>query len=103
MFSNIKDSKENKENEKEKANNFTEGIIDIDASNISKIEIKNTSINSSCKSVSRFEEQKEMLQLLDNKLNLDVNYLFFNKYLIVLFFIESKSIINSKKQWLKRK
>ena len=41
----------------------------MNVSNLSKIEIRNTSINSSCKSISRFEEQKDMIQLLDNQLN----------------------------------
>ena len=41
----------------------------MNLSNLSKIEVKNSSINSSCKSASRFEEQKDMIKLLDNQLN----------------------------------
>ena len=48
----------------------------MSVSNLSKIEIKNTSINSSFKSISRFEEQKDIVQLLDNQFN--VNILFYN-------------------------
>ena len=50
-------------------------------SNLSKIEVKNSSINSSCKSVSRFEEQKDMIKLLDNQLNVR-NYFFTNIFFI---------------------
>ena len=50
-------------------------------SNLSKIEVKNLSVNSSCKSISRVEEQKDMIQLLDNQLkenvNIFINYNFF--------------------------
>ena len=53
----------------------------MNISNLSKIEVKNLSINSSCKSISRFEEQKDMIQLLDNQLkenvNIFINYNFF--------------------------
>ena len=41
----------------------------MNLSNLSKIESKNLSNNSSCKSLSRFEEQKNIVQLLDNQLN----------------------------------
>ena len=57
----------------------------MSVSNLSKIEIKNSSVNSSCKSISRFEEQKEMIQLLDNKLN--VSHKFFNNIKIILYYI----------------
>ena len=53
----------------------------MNVSNLSKIEIKNTSINSSCKSISRFEEQKDMIQLLDNQLNVKL-IIFYNFFLI---------------------
>ena len=43
----------------------------MSVSNLSKIEIKNTSIYSSSKSISRFEEQKDMIQLLDNQFNVN--------------------------------
>lgn len=64
-------------NNKGKADNFTDGIIDMNLSNLSKIEIKNSSINSSYKSISRNEEQKEMLDLLDNELNVNINFIIF--------------------------
>ena len=53
----------------------------MNISNLSKIELKNLSVNSSCKSISRFEEQKDMIQLLDNqlkeKVNIFINYNYF--------------------------
>jgi hypothetical protein len=49
----------------------------MNLSNLSKIEIKNSSINSSYKSISRNEEQKEMLDLLDNELNVNINFIIF--------------------------
>lgn len=55
----------------------------MNVSNLSKIEIRNTSINSSCKSISRFEEQKDMIQLLDNQLNVKlINFYNFFYYRI---------------------
>ena len=51
----------------------------MSVSNLSKIELKNVSI-SSMKNISIFEEQKDMLQLLDNQLN--VIHIF---YIIILF------------------
>jgi len=47
----------------------------MSVSNLSKIELKNASI-SSIKNISIFEEQKDMLQLLDNQLNVIHIYLF---------------------------
>ena len=60
-----------KKTNKEKADNFTDGVIDMNLSNLSKIENKNNSINSSYKSISRYEEQKDMIDLLDNQLNVN--------------------------------
>lgn len=47
----------------------------MSVSNLSKIELKNASI-SSCKNISIFEEQKDMIQLLDNQLCVIHIYLF---------------------------
>lgn len=47
----------------------------MSVSNLSKIELKNASI-SSIKNISIFEEQKDMLQLLDNQLNVIHIYLY---------------------------
>jgi len=47
----------------------------MSVSNLSKIELKNASI-SSIKNISIFEEQKDMLQLLDNQLKVIHIYLF---------------------------
>ena len=69
-----------KKTNKEKADNFTDGVIDMNLSNLSKIENKNNSINSSCKSISRFEEQKDMIDLLDNQLNVN-QIILFNFYI----------------------
>lgn len=70
------DKKEiNKKPNKEKADNFNEDYIDMSVSNLSKIEIRNISVNSSCKSISRFEEQKDMIQLLDSELNVILIYI----------------------------
>lgn len=49
----------------------------MNLSNLSKIEIKNSSVDSSYKSISRNEEQKEMLDLLDNELNVNINFIIF--------------------------
>lgn len=57
---------------KEKPDNFVDGIIDMNVSNLSKIEVKNSSINSSGKSLSRFEEQKDMIDLLDNQFSVNI-------------------------------
>jgi len=51
----------------------------MNISNLSKIEIKNISVNSSCKSISRLDEQKDIIQLLDNQLNVNI---IINYYLI---------------------
>ena len=51
-------------------------------SNLSKIERNNTSINSSGKSISRNEEQKEMIDLLENHINV-INYIFYNFYFLL--------------------
>ena len=47
----------------------------MSVSNLSKIELKNASI-SSIKNISIYEEQKDMLQLLDNQLNVIHIYLY---------------------------
>ena len=47
----------------------------MSVSNLSKIELKNASI-SSIKNISIFEEQKDILQLLDNQLNVIHIYLY---------------------------
>ena len=49
----------------------------MNLSNLSKIEIKNSSVDSSYKSISRNDEQKEMLDLLDNELNVNINFIIF--------------------------
>ena len=76
---------------KEKADNFTDGVIDMNLSNLSKIENKNNSINSSCKSLSRFEEQKDMIDLLDNQLN--VNQIILFNFLIFIIIHRIKKYI----------
>jgi hypothetical protein len=47
----------------------------MSVSNLSKIELRNASI-SSIKNISIYEEQKDMLQLLDNQLNVIYIYLY---------------------------
>ena len=52
----------------------------MNLSNLSKIERNNSSINSSCKSISRNEEQKEMIDLLENKFKVIIyfcNYFYY--------------------------
>ena len=68
----------------------------MNLSNLSKIESKNISNNSSFRSLSRFEEQNNMIQLLDNQLNVRIKLFIFiynriNKILILL--IKSKMIL----------